>query len=103
MHLRDGLRHVGRPGAQPLQQLHAAQRQRQRARIAGQVLAGRAGVEQRDARLRQAPGGLQREGQARRPGADHGDVKKTLHGGRIIRCAPSPRGVSHEFSQGALP
>src|SRR5881392_1312929 len=42
MHFEDGLRRVGAPRIDALQQLHAAERQRDRARVAGHVLVGSA-------------------------------------------------------------
>jgi len=74
VHLEDRLRLLGAPGAEPFEQLDAAQRQRQRARVARHVLVGRARIEQRDAGFGQRAGGLQRQRQADRAGTDHGNL-----------------------------
>ena len=71
---RVGLGH--RPGLQALQQLHAAQRQRQGAGVGRDVARQRPGVKQGNARPWQRAGGVQAQGQAHGPGADDGDAKR---------------------------
>jgi hypothetical protein len=74
MHLHDGLRHVGRPHAQALQQLHAAQAERDGAWVARHVLARRAGVEQGDLGFGPQARGEQGQRQAHRAGTDDGQT-----------------------------
>ena len=73
---RIGCAQLGAPGAEPLEQLHAAERQRERARVAGDVLVGRARVEQRDLRARQRARRVEREREADRTGADHREIQR---------------------------
>ena len=92
-HLGDGLHARGRPGAQPLQQLHAAQRQRQRAGVARHVLVSRPGIEQADLGPRQPLGSQQRQGQPGRAGADDGNPpqRQERDGGQAHHCSEAGR------------
>ena len=84
--LEDRLGQIGAPGAEALEQLHAAERQRERARVAGDVLVGRARVEQRDARLRQRLRRVEGEREADRAGADHRQIQRRRgHREHVIR------------------
>ena len=94
VHFADRLRRLGRPAAQTLQQLHAAQRQRQRASVGGHVLVERARVEQRDPSLRQHLRRVQRQRQPDRSGSDHRDVERRRLGKvhrRVLFAAPGRR------------
>ncbi|WP_231497781.1 hypothetical protein [Methylibium sp. T29-B] len=74
-HVHRGNRRAGRrdarPDAQALELLHAAERERQRARIARHVQVGGPRVEHVHAGLRQRARRVQRQRQPHRTGADH--------------------------------
>ena len=99
MHLENRLRAGRIPGAEPLEQLHAAERERQRARVARDVELRRAGIEYRHRRLRQRARRVQRQAQAHRTGAYHGKAERRIEGGGV-RHAFLP--CSHEGSCSGL-
>ena len=71
-----GCARLGAPGAEALEQLHAAEREGERARIAGDVLVERPRIEQRDCGVGQRVRGVQRQRQTDRAGADHGKFQR---------------------------
>jgi hypothetical protein len=115
VHFADRLRVLGTPRAEPLQQLHAAERERERARIGADILVDRTRVEERDLCLGQRARRMQGERQPDRSGADHGQLQRTrfvhdrtplqgivLRGRALLFAAPGCPGHLSEIAAMAL-
>src|SRR6185369_7013439 len=89
VHFGDLLRVVGTPRIESLQQLDGAERQRERARVAADVLVERARVEERDLGVGKRGGGVQREREPDRPGTDH----RKLQRGRFVHAHTPLQGM----------
>ncbi len=83
LHLEDGRRIGLRPDLKALEQLHAAQRKRQRTGVAQDIPLERARVEQGDLGMGQGARGQQCQGEPDRTGSDHGDANDCARGHRV--------------------
>ena len=75
MDFQDRLCEFGSPGAQALQQLHAAQRERQGAWVPGHVFLGGPRIEQRDTGFGQRARRVQGQRDADRAATDNGQLE----------------------------
>ncbi len=76
VHAPDRRRCRGLPRAQAFEQLHAAERQRQRARVGRDIAVDRTGIEDADARRGQAPRRKKGQCQPHRAGAHDRDLQR---------------------------